>query len=162
VSSLIHGFVAGENESVPSSLGTTEEFAALLKDLKTKHQSLADHAGSLSEEGWTKQVGAIGTLTTHLGSLLDLLKGVGESKLKAREKKKRWRKRHLQKLKRVRDERLKRRENLHEQVDSWRAEWVQKDIKEREVMLQKTPLPELLPDRSHLDVTETTGGKGNR
>ena len=107
-------------------------------------------------------MGAIGTLTTHLGSLLDLLKGVGESKLKAREKKKRWRKRRLQKLKRVRDERLKRRENLHEQVDSWRAEWVQKDIKEREVMLQKTPLPELLPDRSHLDVTETTGGKGNR
>jgi len=55
------------------------------------------------------------------------LAALQKKKLKKKELKRKWRKKHLQELRKIRDQRLKQRENLHIQMDMWREQCHTKD-----------------------------------
>jgi hypothetical protein len=48
-----------------------------------------------------------------------------------------WKRRHIKKLQKIRDERRERRLRLHEETDRWRLEWIEKEAQNKKVRIGK-------------------------
>ncbi|ORX78559.1 hypothetical protein K493DRAFT_321195 [Basidiobolus meristosporus CBS 931.73] len=82
-----------------------------------------------------------------------------KQKIAKRERHKKWRRRHIKKLQAVRDERQRKRETLHKDIDEWRAEWLEKDKVTKEEAVRKlkadTKVEQVEQKRNkHKDLTE--------
>ncbi|KAK9766857.1 hypothetical protein K7432_003753 [Basidiobolus ranarum] len=119
-----------EDKSLLETRKKTFKCVQLHNELKKKTIEL--EVSEISTEEWEHKKQEIEELKSQIKETLHSLTNPKETerlklKIAKRQRHKNWRKKHIKKLQTVRDERQRRRETLHKDIDEWRAEWLEKD-----------------------------------